>query len=145
VSIQKYLVTGTLEIERYSPRKNLAKDHVAFSGMPRKHPYDPEKLLLLADPFSTHAVFYEFNLADIGHVEELPNLGTESGESIRIARVWVKAGSFGLRYEPFRVEATAGLPGLTAPSAKGRKAAPGRVPAPSAAAARAARKRRGPA
>ena len=109
MSIAKYLVTGKLDITRYSPRSNLSADHVAFSGMPRKHPYDRDKLLLLADPFSTHAVFYEFNLSDIAMVEELPHLVAENGESARIARVWVKKGSFGLRYEPFRVEDTAGL------------------------------------
>jgi hypothetical protein len=106
VSIEKYLRTGKLEVARYSPRKNLSKDHVSFSGVPRKHPYDEDKLLLIADPFSLHAVFYEFNLTDIVHVEELPSVVNEGGESARTARVWVKKGSFGLRYEPFRVEDT---------------------------------------
>jgi hypothetical protein len=109
VSIEKYLVTGSLELARYSPRRNLAKTHVAFSGVPRKHPYDSDKLLLIADPFSTHAVFYEFNLSDVGHIEELPSVVTEAGESARTARVWVKKGGFGLRYEPFRVEDTGAL------------------------------------
>lgn len=109
MSIEKYLVTGKLDLARYVPRQHLSADHVAFSGVPRKHPYDHDKLLLLADPFSTHAVFYEFNLADIAVVEELPNLVTESGESARIARVWVKKGSVGLRLEPFRVDDTASL------------------------------------
>lgn len=109
MSIEKYLATGKLEIARYSPRKNLGKDHVAFSGVPRTHPYDEDKLLLIADPFSTHAVFYEFNLADIVQVEELPSVVTERGESARTARVWVKKGAFGLRYEPFRVEDTGSL------------------------------------
>jgi hypothetical protein len=107
VSIAKYLGTGKLQLERYAPRKNIAKDYVAFSGVPRKHPYDEDKLLLIADPFSTHAVFYEFNLSDIAQVDELPNVVTERGESARTARVWVKKGSLGLRYEPFRVEDTA--------------------------------------
>src|SRR5512139_3732883 len=106
MGIEKYLVTGTLDLARYSPRQNLTAEHVAFSGVPRKHPYDPDKLLLLADPFSAHAVFYEFSLSDIALVEELPKLVTESGESARIARVWVKKGSAGLRMEPFRVEDT---------------------------------------
>jgi hypothetical protein len=106
VSIAKYLGTGKLEIARYSPRKNLGEDHVAFSGVPRKHPYDEDKLLLIADPFSMHAVFYEFNLSDIVQIDELPNLVTERGENARTARVWVKKGSLGLRYEPFRVEDT---------------------------------------
>lgn len=109
MSIAKYLRTGKLEVARYSPRKNLGKDHVAFSGVPRKHPYDEDKLLLVADPFSVHAVFYEFNLTDIAHVEELPAVVTEGGESARTARVWVKKGSFGLRYEPFRVEDTGAM------------------------------------
>ena len=109
MSIEKYLATDKLEVARYSPRRNLAKDCVAFTGVPRKHPYDEDKLLLIADPFSTHAVFYEFNLGDIVHVQELPNVGNDGGESARTARVWVKKGSFGLRYEPFRVEDTGSL------------------------------------
>ena len=109
MSIEKYLVTGRLALTRYSPMRNPGKDHVAFTGVPRKHPYDKDKLLLIADPFSAHAVFYEFNLSDIGLVEELRNLVSESGESAKTARIWVKKGSFGLRYEPFRVEDTGEL------------------------------------
>jgi hypothetical protein len=104
MSIRKYLSTRRLDIARYSPRTNVRAGHVAFSGVPRKHPYDRDKLLLLADPFSAHAVFYEFNLADIGMMEELPNLVSEQGENALMARIWVKKGSLGLRYEPFRVE-----------------------------------------
>ena len=108
MSIEKYLATGRLEITKYSRRSSLAKDNVPFTGVPRKHPYDAQKLLLIVDPFSTHAVFYEFRLRDVSQVDEMPNLVNESGESAQMARVWVKKAAWALRYEPFRVEDTAG-------------------------------------
>ena len=30
--------------------KNLHESHVPFSGSPRKHPYDPTRVILITDP-----------------------------------------------------------------------------------------------
>ena len=49
--------TKKFEVEAYRRPKNLKelrKTHVPFSGSPLKHPYDPEKVILVADPYSTH-------------------------------------------------------------------------------------------
>ena len=51
-------------------------------------------------------MFFEFNINDIVHVEELSSIVNEAGESLRIVKIWVKKGSLGLRYEPFVVEDT---------------------------------------
>lgn len=107
MSIGRYLGTQPLrEVARYSARSGLAADNVAFSGAPRKHPYDAEKLILICDPFSAQTTFYEFRLKDVVHVDELPSLVTEGGESLAIVRLWVKKGALGLRYEPIIVADT---------------------------------------
>jgi hypothetical protein len=107
LSISKYLGTEPLhEVARYSARGGSAADNVAFTGAPRKHPYDNDKLILICDPFSTQTMFYEFRLQDVAHVEELPSLVTEGGEGLPMVRLWVKKGALGLRYEPFIVADT---------------------------------------
>jgi hypothetical protein len=107
MSIRKYLSTEPLnEIAKYATVADYSREHVAFSGAPKKHPYDSEKIILILDPFSSHTLFYEFRIADIAHVEELPQIVAETGESLKMVRIWVKKGSFGVRYEPFVVEDT---------------------------------------
>lgn len=97
------------EIQAYKKPKDigsLRKTHVCFSGSPKKHRYDSDKVILVADPFSAHNLYYEFNKADISFVEELPNLVNEDGETITMVRVWVKKMSVGIRCSPFIVEDT---------------------------------------
>jgi len=86
--------------------RSMGKTHVSFSGSPKKHPYDPEKVILVADPFSTDNLYYEFNKDDISYVEELPNLVNQEGDTITMVRVWVKRMSVGIRCSPFIVEDT---------------------------------------
>jgi hypothetical protein len=97
------------EIQTYKRPKNIAalmRTHVAFSGSPRKKSDDPQKLILLVDPFSTNTFYYEFNTEDISFAEELPNLTSPSGKTITMVRIWVKKMSIGIRSFPFRVEDT---------------------------------------
>jgi hypothetical protein len=61
-------------------------------------------MILVAAPFSPHTIVYEFRYDDITHAEELPHLVNENGESVRMAKIWVKKGSLGMRMEPFQVE-----------------------------------------
>jgi inorganic pyrophosphatase len=78
------------EIQTYQQpkdRKALRSTHVAFSGSPQRHPYDREKIILVADPYSTHNFFYE-----------------------TMVRVWIKKMSIGMRCAPFIVGDTAGRP-----------------------------------
>jgi len=97
------------ELQRYEKPKSLQelrKTHVAFSGSPQKHPYDPEKVLLVPDPYSSNTSFYEFRADDISFVEDLVNLVDIDGETIHMVRVWVKKGSIAIRSTPFMVEDT---------------------------------------
>ena len=77
---------------------------IPYSGSPRKHPFETDRILLIADPFTTNTFYYEFNLADIGYVEELPRMTNIDGEAVSMARIWVKKGSMGVRCTPFLVE-----------------------------------------
>ena len=97
------------QIQAYKKPKDIrlmGKTHVSFSGSPKKHPYDLKRVILVADPFSTNNLFYEFTKEDISYVEDLPSLVNRKGETITMVRVWVKKGSIGIRCSPFIVEDT---------------------------------------
>ena len=94
-------------IQAYKKPKDihaLKESHVPFSGSPQKHPYDPTKVILVSDPFSTYTLYYEFNKADVFFLEELPNLVNLEGETISMVRLWVKKMSVGIRCSPFMVD-----------------------------------------
>jgi len=86
--------------------KSLRESHVPFSGSPRKHPYDPNRVILITDPYSTITSYYEFKTADISYVEELVNLVNIEGETVPMARVWVQKKSIAARASLFVVENT---------------------------------------
>jgi inorganic pyrophosphatase len=96
-----------LDIEAYKkPKdwKSLSKTHVPYSGSPQKHPYDKNRIILVADPFSTNAFYYEFKARDIDFIEEIASIVTIEGETVNMARLWVKKKSVGIRSTPFVVE-----------------------------------------
>ncbi len=104
MSIQKYLESLPLhEIKKYDRKADYSKTCIPFTGTPRKHPYDTDKMLLINNPYSSETIFYEFRFSDIKGVNDLPSLLTESGESVKMVQVWVEKGSIGMRYEPFEV------------------------------------------
>jgi inorganic pyrophosphatase len=97
------------QIQAYKKPKDLnvlRKTHVSFSGSPQKHPYDSNKVILIADPFSTNNLYYEFHKDDISYLEELPNLVDLNGSTIAVVRLWVKKLSVAIRCSPFIVEDT---------------------------------------
>ncbi len=97
----------TLAVTKYKKSKdlkNLNSTHVAFSGSPRKHPYDAQKIVLVSDPFSRNNQYYEFKTKDISYVEELPNIVSTDDEVMPMVRVWVRKKSIGIRCTPFWVE-----------------------------------------
>jgi inorganic pyrophosphatase len=97
------------QIQTYKKPKDihaLRNTHVSFSGSPRKHPYDSNKVILIVDPFSADNLYYEFNKDDISYLEELPNIVNPDGSAIAVVRVWVKKMSVAIRCSPFIVEDT---------------------------------------
>ena len=101
--------TKKFEIQAYERPKNLSilrETHVAFAGAPRKHPYDPEKIILVIDPYSTNTFYYEFQTDALSYVEELPSIVNLDGKTISMVRLWIKKMSVGLRCTPFIVQET---------------------------------------
>jgi hypothetical protein len=105
MSLLKFLTAEPMhEIVALKKSGESKKDCLSFSGAPRKHPYDNEKILLIQDPFDgTDSVFYEFKLKDLVEVEDEPRITTPGGEILRIVKLYVRKGSYGLRYQPFEV------------------------------------------
>jgi len=109
------LKAAKLEIQAYKKPKNskaLSKTHVAFTGSPQIHRYDRDKIILVADPFSTNTFYFEFHKGDISYAEELPNLVNVEGEIITMVRIWVKKRSIAIQCTPFLVEDTMKNPDL---------------------------------
>jgi len=99
-------LSAKFEIQAYKRPTNihgLRKTHVPFTGSPRRHPYDAKKVCLISDPYSTSLLYYEFATQDIAYAEELANIVDIDGETITMARVWIKKGAVALRSTPFVV------------------------------------------
>lgn len=107
MSVSDYLDSSPLfDIVKYG--KHEALDAVAFIGTLRKHPYDPEKCLLLTAKqekllWLEEGCILEFRIADVLAADELPSPVDEQGAARSLARLWVKRGALALRYEPFEV------------------------------------------
>ncbi len=81
--------------------RSLRQQNVSFMGSPRKHPYDEEKIILVADPYSANTFYIEFEKSDIAFVEELPSVVDMDGNTLTMIRIWVKKGSVAVRSTPF--------------------------------------------
>ncbi|SMC97552.1 inorganic pyrophosphatase [Desulfocicer vacuolatum DSM 3385] len=93
------------EIQTYQKPQNVDKhNHIPFSGSPKKHPTNKSKVILIADPFTPNTFYYEFNIQDIAFAEELASITNLEGESMSMARIWVKKQSVGVRCTPFIVD-----------------------------------------
>jgi hypothetical protein len=102
-SLQK---ASTFEIEKYSTPTDigsLSKTHIPYTGSPQKHPHDPQQILLVPDPYSNASPYLEFCRDDITHVEKLASLVNLEGETVSMARIWVKKGSLAIQCTPFVV------------------------------------------
>jgi inorganic pyrophosphatase len=99
-----YPQEASFQIQAYRKPKDiriLRLENVSFAGSPRKHPYDPEKIILVADPYSINTFYYEFAKNDIAFVEELPSVVDMDGNTLTMIRMWVRKGSIAVRFTPF--------------------------------------------
>lgn len=97
------------EIEAYKrPKslKDLRKTHVPFSGSPLKHPFDSKRIILVIDPYSSNASYYEFRNQDISFVEELPSIVDMDGKTVPMMRIWIKKMSVAMLCSLFLVGET---------------------------------------
>ena len=103
MSLQKAVA---FEIEKYEAPKDarsLSKTHVPFTGAPRKHPLNPDQIILIPDPYNPKSTYLEFNRNDITHVEKLAHVTNIDGETVSMARIWVKKGGLAVQCTPFHV------------------------------------------
>jgi hypothetical protein len=88
-------------IAKYS--KGHPNDGIPFTGFPRVHPSEKNKLILVYDPLGNEPAVLEFKLDDILFVEEVPSAVTEAGEGVPLVKLWIKRGAVGMILEPFEV------------------------------------------
>ncbi|HET7839533.1 MAG TPA: hypothetical protein VFL04_07230 [Rectinemataceae bacterium] len=104
MSITEYLSAEPFsEIIRYHQAES-PQDAVAFTGTIRKHPYDEDKCLLIGDAADREPAIFEFRIADVLSAVEMPAPVNELGTPRPLIKLWVRRGSFGIRYEPFEVD-----------------------------------------
>ena len=102
-SLQKAVA---FEIETYQTPKDLrslSKTHIPYTGAPRQHPLNPDQIILIPDPYNPQSTYLEFSRNDITHVEKLAHVTNMEGETVPMARVWVKKGSLAVQCTPFQV------------------------------------------
>jgi hypothetical protein len=80
------------------------KNAVAFTGYPRAHPSEKDKLLLVYEPLGINPALMEFKTEDVLYVEDIPQAVTEHGEGIPLVKIWVRRGARGVLLEPFEVQ-----------------------------------------
>lgn len=103
MSVHEYLSGASVEMQAY--RSEPPQDAIAFSGTPRKHPYDDGKIILISDPHDGDSSIYEFKAEDVVGAQDLPSPVNAAGESFPIVRLWIRRKAVGIRYEPFEVDA----------------------------------------
>jgi hypothetical protein len=94
----------TLPLNHIVKRSGPPENTVPFTGYPRTHPSEKDKLLLVYDPLGVNPALMEFKVEDILYVEEIPQAVTESGEGIPLVKIWVRRGGRGVLLEPFEVD-----------------------------------------
>ena len=80
------------------------KNAVPFTGYPRSHPSEKDKILLVYDPLGVNPSLMEFKTEDLLFLEDIPQAVTESGEGIPLVKIWVRKGARGVLMEPFEVD-----------------------------------------
>jgi hypothetical protein len=88
-------------IARYS--RGQPKDGLPFTGYPRQHPSEKNKIILVSDPLGPGPTVLEFKLEDVLFIEEIPSAVTEAGEGIPMIKLWIRKGAHGMIIEPFEV------------------------------------------
>jgi hypothetical protein len=103
MSIGSYLETLPLgEVARYSGGR--PKDALPFTGYPRQHPSEKNKLIFVNDPLGANLSVLEFKVEDVLFVEEVHSAVTEKGEGVPLVKLWVRKGAHGVILEPFEVD-----------------------------------------
>jgi hypothetical protein len=101
---QRQFVQKLLEDKSSSllQKKDVSHDKFqSYEGTPKKHPVDPNVLVLLVNPFEKNKKYYEFKMDSIADIEELETISSTSGENASRVRIWVQKGAIAFKTEPF--------------------------------------------
>ena len=90
------------EIAKYT--KGPPKNSVPFTGYPRQHPIEKNKLILIYDPLGANPMVMEFRMEDVLFIEELHSAVTEAGEGVPLIKLWIRRNARGVVLEPFEVD-----------------------------------------
>ncbi|MDR1909253.1 MAG: hypothetical protein LBQ35_05000 [Spirochaetaceae bacterium] len=103
MSISSYLEAKPLDgLAKYAG--GTSADSVPLAGLPRQHPSDQGKLLLIYDPLGDNPRVMEFKKDDITHVEDIHSAITLAGEGVPLVKLWVRKGAVGVLMQPFEVK-----------------------------------------
>ena len=104
MSALKYLTTIQMnEIIKYEASANYEKKCISFTGNPRKHPYDKNRMILIVESHDDKTIFHDFRLTDIAHITELPNISKEEGVSLRQIQLWIKKNCWIIKSEAYKI------------------------------------------
>ncbi|MHC6204009.1 hypothetical protein ACYULU_12545 [Breznakiellaceae bacterium SP9] len=102
MSISSYLEAAPLNyVAKYEGCP--PKDAVAFIGLPKQHPSDKNKIILIYDPLGQSPALLELKNDDIVFAEDLHSAVTEQGEGVPLAKFWIRTGAYVVILEPFEV------------------------------------------
>lgn len=90
-------------LELYADANALSRDAIPYVGQLRKHKSEESKLYLRLDPLTQGGMILEFNKSDVLFAEEVKTITEAEGQSFRLAKLWVKKGSIGIKLEAFMV------------------------------------------
>lgn len=79
------------------------KNGLPFTGYPRQHPSEKNKIILVNDPFGPAPTVLEFKLEDVLFVADVPSAVNEAGEGVPLVKLWIRRGAHGVILEPFEV------------------------------------------
>jgi hypothetical protein len=83
---------------------NSPREGIPFTGYPRQHPSEKDKVILVYEPLGQNLAVLEFMLEDVLFVEEVLQAVTESGEGLPLVKLWIRRGARGVLMEPFEVD-----------------------------------------
>jgi hypothetical protein len=90
------------EIAKYT--EGPPKNGVPFTGYPKQHPAEKDKIILVYDPLGANPAVMEFKLEDLLFIEEVHSAVTEAGEGVPLIKLWMRRGARGVILEPFEVD-----------------------------------------
>jgi hypothetical protein len=103
MSVSSYLEYLPLyEIAKYT--EGPPKNGVPFTGYPKQHPAEKDKIILIYDPLGANPIVMEFKIDDVLFIEEVHSAVTEAGEGVPLIKLWIRKGTRGVILEPFEVD-----------------------------------------